>query len=97
CLTNADCAEENIGIPAGSCTQVRRRQCFLDPIVAEGIAHPTNALQGAVYCVPPTASAGINVVVGLPGPARSVTQTHTKLLCASDPAFEYHPGLGGCP
>ena len=38
CQSNADCDEGNIGFPAGDCELVKRRPCFLDPIVAEG--HP---------------------------------------------------------
>ena len=69
CLTSADC-------PApGDICQTKTRECFLDPIVAQGThntpvdgwSRPTFA---SVFCVPPTGSSAVNNVAGLPGPGR---------------------------
>ncbi|MFT5041171.1 MAG: hypothetical protein ACI8TX_002143, partial [Hyphomicrobiaceae bacterium] len=91
------CAPSVIGIDGGNCTLSKRRKCFLDPIVAEGVADPGNPIGAAVFCIPPTVSAAINGVAGLPGPARVVNQGVSVLFCAEDPDSVYTPGVGGCP
>ncbi len=97
CGSNADCAASVIGIAGGNCTLSKRRECFLDPIVAEGVADPDFPIAAAVFCIPPTASSGINGVAGLPGPGRVVNQQQSILFCAEDPDSTYTPGVGGCP
>lgn len=97
CGTNADCDSSVIGIDGGNCTLIKRRECFLDPILAEGIADPETPVGAGVFCIPPTASAGINGVAGLPGPGRVVNQGVSVLFCAEDPDSTYTPGSGGCP
>jgi hypothetical protein len=97
CGTNADCDVNQVGIPAGNCTSSSRLACFLDPIVAGGAADPSYPVTGAIACSPPTSNAGINVVTGLPGPVRRITQRSVRSLCASDHGTAYTPGAGGCP
>ena len=95
CTSNVDCSIGNIGVAAGNCTQTKRRECFLDPIVAIGSsAVPNEPLQAAVFCVPPTANAAINTVAGIPGPGRVVNQTRTEAICPG--GTPYTPG-GSCP
>ncbi|MBI5505594.1 MAG: DUF4215 domain-containing protein [Deltaproteobacteria bacterium] len=96
CATNDDCSPEAVGIPAGSCTLVERRNCFLDPIVATGHADPAAPIGAAAFCIPPTSSPAINSVAGLPGPGRTVNQASSRLFCESDPSRRYTPGVGGC-
>lgn len=97
CATNDDCASENIGVDGGNCTRVEGRPCFLDPIVAQGFAHPLVPLAAGTFCSPPTLSETVNSVVGLPGPGRLTLQTAVSLFCKSDPHVHYAPGNGGCP
>jgi hypothetical protein len=96
CQTNADCSPDNIGIDAGKCTLTKRRPCFLDKIVADGVANPSTPLGAATFCIPTTTSPAINDVAGLPGPARVLTQVSSTLFCESDPEKIYTPGVGGC-
>ena len=65
--------------------------------VAAGNADPNEPVTGATFCVPPTAGAGKNTSIGLPGPARLVRQATATYFCASNPDVEYVPGAGGCP
>lgn len=97
CNSNADCAPETVGVDAGACTIVQRRRCFSDPIAATGDPDPSSPLLAGSYCMPPTANAGVNSIVGLPGPARLVQQTTLASRCAGDPMVAYTPGVGGCP
>lgn len=97
CGTNADCEPATIGVDAGACALLQRRDCFLDPIVTEGIANPFVPYVGGTFCSPPTSSATVNTVVGLPGPGRLQLQSAVTLFCKSDPAATYTPGSGGCP
>ena len=97
CFSNADCSPVFIGVDAGNCTLTGDRRCFLDPIVAQGMPDPTRPIGAGVFCIPPTSSAGINNVAGLPGPGRVVNQGYSQLFCASDPSVAYIPGVGGCP
>jgi cysteine-rich repeat protein len=97
CSSDAACDESVVGIDAGACTIARLRECFLDPIIASGIPAPNDSVGVAVFCIPPTASAGINGVAGLPGPARVINELKTKAFCVNDPDVEYEAGVGGCP
>lgn len=97
CGSNADCDASVIGIDAGACTLERRRECFMDPIVASGVASPSQPIGAANFCIPPTSSAGINGAAGLPGPGRVTNQATSLTFCAEDPDFVYTPGVGGCP
>ncbi|MFN2375597.1 MAG: hypothetical protein ABR538_03620, partial [Candidatus Binatia bacterium] len=47
CTANADCTA---GL--GACTQVDRRDCFLDTIEAVGAPDPEFPIAGAVFCIP---------------------------------------------
>lgn len=95
CSSNADCAASGGG--GGLCSQVVRRKCFLDPIVANGSPDPAFPVAGATFCVPGTNNPGVNSAAGLPGPARVVSQGAAKTFCALDNNVQYQPGIGGCP
>ncbi len=97
CGSNVDCEPATLGIDAGTCTLVERRDCFLDPIVTQGMPNPYVPYVGGTFCSPPTSSASVNTVVGLPGPGRLQLQSAVTLYCASDPQTTYTPGVGGCP
>jgi hypothetical protein len=95
CSNNADCqANDPLN---GNCTLIKRRPCFVDPIVATGVASTDYPVGAAIFCVPPTSNGSINQVAGLPGPARVLNQGESAAFCASDPLVEYEPGVGGCP
>jgi len=95
CLSNSDCQANN---PLnGNCTLTHRRKCFLDSIVAHGVASTEFPVGAATFCVPPTANGSINQVAGLPGPTRVVNQGASRAFCAGNHAIEYDPGTGGCP
>jgi hypothetical protein len=95
CSNNSDCTANN---PLnGTCSVVKRRPCFLNPIVANGVADTDFPVGAAVFCVPPTANGSINQVAGLPGPTRIINQGEGHAFCASDHGTEYQPGVGGCP
>jgi len=72
CQTNADCAPP----PSGNCPtcapgqgcSFKTRECFPDPIVRTGMPDPQTPVIAATFCIPPTSSASVNQVSGLPGP-----------------------------
>lgn len=98
CTTNADCATEIVGGPAGNCSLVVRRPCFLDPIVAVGQADPNFPIGAATFCIPPTSSDGINATSGLPGPGRTINQLASATFCKNNHAIQYTPGgVPACP
>ena len=97
CNANADCTESSIGVDAGACALSEPRSCYLDPIVAHGVANPAAPLGAAAFCTPATSSGGVNSVTGLPGPTRWEQQSVLTLFCASAPLETYTPGVGGCP
>jgi hypothetical protein len=93
CLSNGDC-----GGGLGNCTIVDEADCFLDPIVAQGVANPEFPVAAAVFCIPPTSNGGVNNAAGLPGPGRVVSQGAARTFCASDNNVEYTPGgIPACP
>jgi len=102
CVSNADCDNTDCGSGVGpglcgTCSLMRRRQCFLDTINVIGSADPQTPVGAALFCAAETSNPGINSVAGLPGPGRVVNQARAKTFCASNPAVEYVPGVGGCP
>jgi hypothetical protein len=97
CGSNADCAAVNIGIDGGTCSLTKRRECFLDPITATGTMNASTPKGVATFCIGKTANTGINSVAGLPGPGRVINQASARTFCASNPAVQYTPGVGGCP
>jgi len=97
CGSNADCAQENIGIDAGNCSLMKRRPCFLDPIVTQGFAHPAVPFAGGTFCSAATSSPSVNSVAGFPAPGRLRLQAAVSLFCKSDRHSLYAPGSGGCP
>lgn len=97
CVEDADCDSTDCGgVSCGACALSEPLDCFLPEIVALGQADPLRPLRAASYCIPPSAS-GVNVVVGLPGPARMVRQEIARYLCSGTAEDEYVPGVGGCP
>jgi hypothetical protein len=93
CSGDIDCAPFGLG----SCALTEKRPCYLDPIVATGDPDPEFPVAGAVFCIPPTENAGINLAVGLPGPGRIINQGAARTFCAGDNDTQYQPGIGGCP
>ncbi len=93
CSLNADCAGGY-----GNCTIETPADCFLDPIVATGVADPQFPVAGAVFCIPPTSNSGVNDSAGLPGPGRVLSQGAARTFCTSNNAVEYNPGgVPACP
>jgi hypothetical protein len=95
CLTNADCDAGTIGIEGGNCTLSKTRKCFLPTIEAQGAPDPDMPIGSAIFCVPPTSTAGRNALWGLPGPARIVSQLRTRKLCGGPEGRAYAVN-GGC-
>lgn len=97
CISNADCEASSCGDQScGACTLAEPMDCFLDEIVTTGVADPLRPVRGASYCIPPS-TAGVNAVLGLPGPGRIVRQEVARYICAGDAGVAYTPGEGGCP
>jgi cysteine-rich repeat protein len=95
CLSNADCAI--FGPSFGDCALSSQRDCFLDPITATGVQDPNFPVAVATFCIAATSNGGINTVAGLPGPGRVKNVAQAETFCASNPAINYTPGVGGCP
>jgi hypothetical protein len=93
CQTNVDCDPINIGIDAGDCTLAKTRECFLPTIQAQGSASTSQPVLAAIGCSARASSAGVNTVIGLPGPLRVRLEAETVFRCAGNPAFTYP----GCP
>jgi hypothetical protein len=93
CFDNTDCAS----FGAGACTLARRRNCFVDPIVATGDPDPGIPIVATTFCAPPGTNNPVNTVVGWPGPNRLISQQSSTAWCASDHGVAYVPGVGGCP
>ncbi len=74
CATNADCAIVSVGFDAGECTLQSSRACFLDPIAATGAPDTSSPVVVGVGCIAPTGSAGLNAILGLPGPERRTVE-----------------------
>ncbi len=89
CNSNADCTAAVIGVDVGNCTLSKRRECFLDPIVATGTPSTSQPVAVSVSCMSPTASSAINDVLGLPAPARLRLEARTDFPCAGNPTFTY--------
>ncbi|MFN2427647.1 MAG: DUF4215 domain-containing protein [Candidatus Binatia bacterium] len=93
CNNNGDCSGGY-----GLCTVLDQADCYLDPIVATGVADPEFPVAGAAFCIPPTSNTGVNDSAGLPGPGRVVSQGAARTFCASDNNVEYTPGgTPACP
>jgi hypothetical protein len=97
CLSNGDCDASDPACPGGdcgNCTITRTRNCFLDPIAAQGTPGETIV---SVGCIGNTANAAVNGVLGWPGAYRVKQSLGTDLLCA-DGVTEYAPpGGSNCP
>jgi hypothetical protein len=96
CSSNSDCASFPGGL-GGDCTLTKPRECFLETIVAEGLADPEFPIGAGIFCIAQTSNGAINSVAGLPGPGRVVNQGSVVYYCASNQAVTYTPGVGGCP
>lgn len=92
CASNADCAL----FSAGTCDDVERRACFLDPITSSGEAGIESAVLGGTFCIPPTSNAGVNAAAGTTGPGRVVIDWNFTGLC-SDGVTEWELGGSNCP
>jgi hypothetical protein len=97
CQKNLDCAPESIGLDAGLCVLSTERGCFAPTILAQGTVDPVSPTVQSIFCIPPTANAGINSVAGLPGPGRVHNQIGTQAYCDVAKTTPYQPGVGGCP
>lgn len=97
CSNDSDCLPGVIGVAGGSCTLSKRRSCVPSTLAVSGSADPNYPVSAAPYCIPPTANAGLNAVLGLPGPGRLIGQEALTSYCASNPSQAYVPGVGGCP
>jgi len=92
CISNVDCDNADCGSGAGAglcgtCSLTKRRECFLDPIVATGTASTTDPVAIATYCMSQTASPGANAVIGLPGPARVKIDSSSVSRCPGGVAY----------
>ena len=109
CLASADCNPPPTGncgncLPNQTCT-VKRRQCFLDPIVRTGMPGTQMAVLAATFCIAPTRSPAVNSVSGLPGPGALLLPTRVfraTALCGNgtlDGGEQCDPAAAGgvCP
>ncbi len=108
CVNSADCNPPPAGncatcVPNQTCT-VRRRECFLDPIVRTGMAGTQDAVLAATFCISPTRSPAVNSVSGLPGPGAlllPVSIFRGSEMCGNgtqDAGEECDPPMdGACP
>lgn len=94
CTSNADCS--SVSSQAGACSLSIPTPCFPPTVTAQGTEDPNFPVAVASFCVPPSASAGINGAAGLPGPGRAVQQAEGRTFCFSDLSKQYTPGVG-CP
>jgi hypothetical protein len=97
CLDNADCAALNSECPGGNCgtcTLSQDRDCFLDPIVAEG--EPGLRVVGQ-NCLAPSTNAGVNAAIGLPGAYRIQQNISPKIFCDDGITPFELPGGSNCP
>ncbi len=98
CQTDEDCLTYASQCPDGDCgvcSIAEPRACFLDPITASGGATPDRADMVTTFCVPPTASAAVNSVLGLPGAARFKVSFDVEGQCANGAPFD-KPGGSNC-
>ncbi len=72
CSNDLECQPPPAGscgtcVPGQTCTG-DFRECFLDPIVRNGVPGTQTAVLAATFCIPPTSAPSVNSVGGLPGP-----------------------------
>jgi hypothetical protein len=93
CNTNSDCeatdCDNSTPSPdgCGNCTIVKRRECFLDPLVSTGAASTTDPVSAGIVCLAPVASAGFRALTGLPGPARLAVERSVVARCPGGQAY----------
>jgi hypothetical protein len=81
CSVDGDCDSISFLCPnnnCGTCSNQRRRACYLDPIVATGTPDVDNPTLVSTFCLPPTNNAAINGVTGTPGAVRLTIDQTTK-------------------
>jgi hypothetical protein len=97
CINNTDCTDFNFECPGndcGTCSLTRVRDCFLDPIVAQG--DPGHAMVGE-GCLAITSNVGINAVCGWPGAYRIRQNITTDVFCSDGVTPFEPPGGSNCP
>jgi hypothetical protein len=97
CGTNTDCDAYGPLCPdgdCGNCTLSKNRDCFLDPIVAEGVPAKTIVGEG---CIGPTGSGAVNSAIGWPGAYRVRQNLVADLLCSDGVTSYDPPGGSNCP
>ena len=67
CAVNADCTP---AVGGGTCTLTKQRECYLNPIEADGTPGIEAAELVSTFCSAPTASGSVNSAGGLPGAGR---------------------------
>jgi len=97
CSQNSDCSPLNSICPnndCGNCTISTLRDCFLDPIVAQGV--PGEKIVGT-GCMGPATSAAVSTVCGWPGPFRIQQNLATTVFCPDGITPFEQPGGSNCP
>lgn len=92
CTSDADCTP----LAAGSCTMSKRRDCYLNPITADGVAGQDGAELVSAFCSAPTASASVNSAAGIPGAGRIRLDMDFTGYCP-DGLTEFELGGANCP
>lgn len=93
CLTNADCGP---AVGGGTCSLTKQRDCYLNPITADGVAGIDGAELVSTFCSGPTTSASVNSAGGIPGAGRVRLEFNFNGLC-SDGVTPYELGGSNCP
>jgi len=97
CIDDADCDAYGPcpgGVSCGTCTLSKSRECFLDPIEAEGV--PGAAIVG-IGCVGATSNVAVNTAAGFPGAYRVKQKLSAELLCSDGVTAYEPPGGSNCP
>lgn len=97
CSDDADCVAYGASCPGGDCgvcSLGKNRECFLDPIEAQG--EPGESIVG-IGCIRGTFNSAINHVVGWPGAYRVKQNLATEILCSDGVVPFIPPGGSNCP
>jgi len=94
CVDNSDCSPGLLGFDAGNCTLQKNRECFLDPIEAEGI--PGKKVVG-IGCFGGTGNSAMSAASGWPGAYRIQQHLSLDLLCSDGVTPFEPPGGLNCP
>jgi len=82
------------GNDCGACSLVKNRDCFLDPVAAQG--EPGVSVVG-LGCLGATSTSGRNAGAGLPGAYRVRQNSETVPLCSDGVTPFIVPGGSNCP